>query len=385
MANITFDLNEPKDSSKNDKAAQNGRTPKSLTLEIHHGGCFTQIPSRSYVGGQVSSVNDIDEFCLHDLKDMVVKLVYGLADLMYCHFLIPRLGLDYGLYPLNVDVDVLEMAKYVTDYKIILVYVEHGSSIFVTPKKNLTKEWEQVSSKSLSIGEVMKILSKKHPSSYVEAPIVAECVDDPFKDLDEILGDYANTKKQITGNEIIEKQMGRGWPVEKFKEVNVNADNESEEESHTKEDYTSVEDVRVSMKNFCFTTDPNHDLSIGAVEVHEDDLDVSDYDSFVQDQMQKQFDVGVSKMKASRAKRIATDKMTRIYREQYSLLIEYAQELINQNLGTTVRIDVQQEPNPEFMTRTFRMMYVCLGDLKPGFRACGREILGLDGCFMSGP
>nr|GEW85681.1 RNA-directed DNA polymerase, eukaryota, reverse transcriptase zinc-binding domain protein [Tanacetum cinerariifolium] len=50
---ITFDLNEPKDSSKNDKAVQNGRTPKSLTLEIHHGGCFTSIPSRSYVGGQV--------------------------------------------------------------------------------------------------------------------------------------------------------------------------------------------------------------------------------------------------------------------------------------------------------------------------------------------
>ncbi|GJT51973.1 mutator type transposase [Tanacetum coccineum] len=37
-----------------------------------------------------------------------------------------------------------------------------------------------------------------------------------------------------------------------------------------------------------------------------------------------------------------------------SLLREYAQELINQNPGTIVRIDVQQEPNPESMTRTFR-------------------------------
>nr|GEY28657.1 SIT4 phosphatase-associated protein family, armadillo-type fold protein [Tanacetum cinerariifolium] len=260
MVKITFDLNEPKDGSKNDKAAQNGRTPKSLTLEIHHKGCFTPITS--------------------------------------------RLGLDYGLHPFNVDVDVLEMAKYVKDYNIILVYVEHGSSIFVTPKKNLTpkyhrnltKEWEQVSSKSLSIGEVMKILSKKHPFSYVEAPIVAECVDDPFEDFDEILGDYANTENQITGNEIIGKQMvvhvgnsstiddvldlkmlfeteGVG-PVEKFKEVKVDADNESEKE---------IEDVRVSMKNFSFTTDPNHDLSICAVEVHEDDLDVSDYDSFGSD------------------------------------------------------------------------------------------------------
>ncbi|GJV37961.1 hypothetical protein Tco_1410438, partial [Tanacetum coccineum] len=52
-----------------------GRTPKSLTLEIHHGGWFTPTPSRSYIGGQVSSVNvvDIDEFCLYDLKDMMSR------------------------------------------------------------------------------------------------------------------------------------------------------------------------------------------------------------------------------------------------------------------------------------------------------------------------
>ncbi|GKB21175.1 hypothetical protein Tco_0855098 [Tanacetum coccineum] len=568
---ITFDLNDPKDSLKNDKAVQTGRTSKSLTLEIHHGGCFTPIPSRSYVGGQVSSFNvdDIDEFCLHDLKDMVVKLGYGLADLMYYHFLIPRLGLDYGMHPLNVDADVLEMAKYVKDYKIILVYVEHGSSIFVTPNKgvsivvdnhlrkgpieidsspdvnknltsmchrNLTKEWEQVRSKSLSIGEVIKNLSKKQPSSSVEAPIVVECAKDPFEELDNILGDYAHTGKQITGNEITEKQMvvhvGNNSTVDdvlelemlfetemvclvgKFKEVEVDADNESKEESDTEGDYTSgsdsenldydpkhdevfdddehiVKDVHVSMNNFCFTIDPKHDISIGVVEVQEDDPDVIDYDSFsndladgidsrmrikhkelrrigkhknkervrvkfqgtiqalvpyvvtqtdmskngisqtkggpvirdnnisvklnilgkdkacqgkgrwevrtliedhnclqsreikactsrflsdhiikslatnldipvraVQDQIQKQFDVEVSKMKAFRAKRIATDKIIGNYKEQYSLLREYAQELINQNPGTTVRIDVQQEPNSESMTRTFRRVQI---------------------------
>ncbi|GJX32253.1 hypothetical protein Tco_0242108 [Tanacetum coccineum] len=40
----------------------------------------------------------------------------------------------------------------------------------------------------------------------------------------------------------------------------------------------------------------------------------------VQDQMQKQFEVGVLKMKAFRAKRIASDIITGSYREQYSLL-----------------------------------------------------------------
>ncbi|GKF81980.1 hypothetical protein Tco_0243636, partial [Tanacetum coccineum] len=44
----------------------------------------------------------------------------------------------------------------------------------------------------------------------------------------------------------------------------------------------------------------------------------------VQDQMQKQIEVGVSKMKAFRANRIASNIMTSSYREHYSLLREYA-------------------------------------------------------------
>ncbi|PWA95490.1 transposase, mutator type [Artemisia annua] len=90
MEKLSFDLNVPKESS--------GGNTKSVSFEIHHGGCFTPMPSRSYIGGQVSSVDvlDIDEFCLHDLKEMVVKLGYGVPDLMYYHFLRPRLGLGYG-------------------------------------------------------------------------------------------------------------------------------------------------------------------------------------------------------------------------------------------------------------------------------------------------
>nr|GEY00238.1 GAF domain-containing protein [Tanacetum cinerariifolium] len=245
----------------------------------------------------------------------------------------PRLGLGYGLHPLNVDADVLEMAKYVKNNKIILVYVEHrisnvDSSIFVIPKKevaiavdnhlrkppieidsspnvnrnltpmchrNLKKEWEQVSSKALSIESV-----------------------DPFDGLNEILGDYANTKEEITRkqtivhvgnsstvNDVLDLEMlfeteGVG-PIGKFKEVEVDADNESEEKSDTKENDTNgidskdldydpkhdevfdddehiVKDVSMSMNNFNFIPYPKHGLSIGGVEVQDHDLDVIDYD-----------------------------------------------------------------------------------------------------------
>ncbi|GJU09104.1 hypothetical protein Tco_1125534 [Tanacetum coccineum] len=169
MVKLSVDLNELKDSSKTDKAAQNDknigilascRTPKSLTWKS------------TMAGG------------LHQ------------------HLV----GLDYGLYGLKVDADVLEMAN------------------------------------------------------SVEAPIVIECGEDPFEKLDDILGEYAHIGKQITGNEITRnesigneingKQMvvhvgnsstvddvlelemlfeieGVG-PVGKYKEVKVDADNESE-------------------------------------------------------------------------------------------------------------------------------------------------------------
>ncbi|GJY27457.1 hypothetical protein Tco_0403224 [Tanacetum coccineum] len=217
---------------------------------------------------------------------------------MYYHFLRPILGLDYGLHQLNVDADVLEMTKYVNDNKIILVYVEHGvsnvdSSIFVTPKKrvaiavdnhlrkahieidsspdvnrnltpvchrNFTNEWEHVSSKALSIGEVMKNLSKKQPVSSVEGPIIVK-TDDPFDGLDEILGDCANIEGEINGKQMIVHV-----------EVEVDTDNETEEEN-----------VLASMNNFSFIPDPKHDLSIVAVEVQEHDLDVIDYDLFGND------------------------------------------------------------------------------------------------------
>ncbi|GKE51787.1 hypothetical protein Tco_1486943 [Tanacetum coccineum] len=57
-------------------------------------------------------------------------------------FLRPILGLDYGLHPLIVDADVLELANYAKDNKIILVYVEHKSTnvdlrIFVKPNKGV--------------------------------------------------------------------------------------------------------------------------------------------------------------------------------------------------------------------------------------------------------
>ncbi|GJW06961.1 hypothetical protein Tco_1569384 [Tanacetum coccineum] len=64
-------------------------------------------------------------------------------------------------------------------------------------------------------------------------------------------------------------------------------------------------------------------------------------------------------MKDFRANKIASDKMTGSFKEHCSIFREYAQELINQNPSTAVRIDVQQEPNSKSPIRTFIRVYMC--------------------------
>ncbi|GJV04332.1 chloroplast stem-loop binding protein of 41 kDa b, chloroplastic [Tanacetum coccineum] len=48
-------------------------------------------------------------------------------------------------------------------------------------------------------------------------------------------------------------------------------------------------------------------------------------------------------------------------------------------------IVVERNTDPSLPARVFQRIYVCLRALKLGFRACRRDLLGLDGAFMKGP
>lgn len=105
----------------------------------------------------------------------------------------------------------------------------------------------------------------------------------------------------------------------------------------------------------------------------------------VQDQLTKQFEVQVSMQKALRAKNKAEIEIRGDHKQQYTILRDYVEELQKTNPNTTVRISVQTATDPSSPTRVFKRMYVCLGALKEGYKACQRELLGLDGAFMRGP
>ncbi|GKA61977.1 hypothetical protein Tco_0761496 [Tanacetum coccineum] len=84
----------------------------------------------------------------------------------------------------------------------------------------------------------------------------------------------SSTVDDMLDLQMLFKTEGDG-PIGKFKQV--------EHDEVFDDDEHIVEDVPMSMNNFNFTLDPKHDLSVGAVEVQERDLDFIDYDSFGND------------------------------------------------------------------------------------------------------
>ncbi|GKC18858.1 hypothetical protein Tco_1021008 [Tanacetum coccineum] len=81
----------------------------------------------------------------------------------------------------------------------------------------------------------------------------------------------------------------------------------------------------------------------------------------VQDQLQRELEVQISMSKAFRAKAKAERE------------IRGDQIVVERNI------------DPSLPTKVFQRIYICLGALKLGFRACRRDLLGLDVAFMKGP
>ncbi|CAI9295179.1 unnamed protein product [Lactuca saligna] len=105
----------------------------------------------------------------------------------------------------------------------------------------------------------------------------------------------------------------------------------------------------------------------------------------LQEQLQKDYQVGFSIHKVFRAKSTAKKLVQGDYKKQYDVLRDYILELQSTNPETTMKLEFDSEPNLSATSRRFKRMYVCLGGMKKGFRACLRDFLGFDGAFMKGP
>nr|GEZ52442.1 FAR1-related sequence 10 [Tanacetum cinerariifolium] len=81
---------------------------------------------------------------------------------------------------------------------------------------------------------------------------------------------------------------------------------------------------------------------------------------------------------------MAQERVGGNHTRQYAQLRDYCLELKNSNPNTTIKIEVEPPEDINSTERKFKRVYVCLGPLKYGFKAGKRDLLGLDGCFLSG-
>nr|GEV65920.1 hypothetical protein [Tanacetum cinerariifolium] len=64
---------------------------------------------------------------------------------------------------------------------------------------------------------------------------------------------------------------------------------------------------------------------------------------------------------------------------------KYELELRRENTDTTIKINVERDSDTNLNKRVFKRIYIYLVPLKKGFKAYGRDLLGLNDAFMKGP
>ncbi|KAI3703759.1 hypothetical protein L1987_73954 [Smallanthus sonchifolius] len=182
--------------------------------------------------------------------------------------------------------------------------------------------------------------------------------------------------------------------------ANVDHSEDSDDSDYIVDKDNEVDEVEVDMRDFGDNVSEGEEYVAGfsdgslnsGTEESSDDFESTRIESnpklstkSVQDELLRRYELNCSKMKAFRAKTKAANQLRGDYKEQYTRLRDYILELQANNTNTTVKFVVEDETNPDAPTRIFKRVYVCLGPLKDGFKACKRELLGLDGAFMKGP
>ncbi|XVF85706.1 hypothetical protein PTKIN_Ptkin17bG0138300 [Pterospermum kingtungense] len=93
--------------------------------------------------------------------------------------------------------------------------------------------------------------------------------------------------------------------------------------------------------------------------------------------------VDVNMTRCKRAKCMVKQKLAGNYEEEFAMLRDYAEELLDKNPSSTVILNVDRvTPNSPAM---FKRIYICFDALKKGWKKGCRPWIGVDGCFLKGP
>ncbi|GKC22940.1 hypothetical protein Tco_1025090, partial [Tanacetum coccineum] len=114
--------------------------PTLFSVKLNHAGHFSRSPGREYLSGKVDFVDllDSESFYVHEIHEIIFKLKYNKNAIMFYHFMIPEIDLDYGLLALGNALDVFNMI-YVKKHKIIDLSIDHGTTTLDTYFVSSTK------------------------------------------------------------------------------------------------------------------------------------------------------------------------------------------------------------------------------------------------------
>ncbi|GJZ46103.1 DNA helicase [Tanacetum coccineum] len=452
-----------------DKTEQCGK-PKDLLIT------FKELEKRRYVNGLVAYVDgfDIEQFSVHELNAVMEELGYVNDDPIYYHYMIPGTDLDIGLRALGNDLDVLGLAKYIKDNKLIMVYCEHIDTKPLPANANTTQNetvesivqellfmdyefnpFEDNMTASMNDQPSMNEQEKYRDDNYepvetlVEGETLTEDDDSNTKEGDkvkwvrhsncgqqqdhepipgelDVIGNdylYSGTNSKDDGIEKIRRNK-----LKEIKKANESADNivfkhffyvgqtfstpaevkervrlhsiktrrklflakndklgirakclgkihvftlDGEGPSNTKEAAPKKKTTKVKGKKDVGPSDPVGPNKKGSREIHactskflykgiveqiEKDPDIPI--RALQDELQKKYELGVSRMKAFKAKFAALNQVKGDYSQQYTMLMDYYLELRRANPDTTIKIEVERDSDTDLQTRVFKRIYV---------------------------
>ncbi|GJU63088.1 hypothetical protein Tco_1244923 [Tanacetum coccineum] len=260
---------------------------------------------------------------------------------MFYNFQVLGMNLDIGLHALSCNDDVRFLSQFKGDHKVIKVNIAHGCT------------------------KVYTYYNPKPTISSVEN-------DEIHEDNDVVTSTYTQNVLKMLFFDMFPHHVDTSVDTQRFTKrlfldtvPHVETQEDVVEESLNVEDYQLNDMVVDHTVRVDANKDVNHMEVDSSTRVEESQGEVNDLSNsppkqpavcqrVVQDALQKKCELNVSHIKALRAE------------EMVDMLI---------------KVEYPEDHNAP--TRVFK--YVCLGALKQGFKATGRELFGLDGTFISGP
>nr|GEW96096.1 transposase, mutator type [Tanacetum cinerariifolium] len=354
-----------------------------FTLKVNHGGVFTYVygpkrtraPRRVYKGRNADWFDDVD--------------VDGFSVLEVS---------DNGLEPLSKDIDVLDMLSYVNKYKLMEVFIEHPIENSVMDTIDLEQEDASDGLGDENVGNVANDLGDEKVEEF-----------DPLFSYPHMQTDNNEGSNHNEGSDNNKGSAhNNGSDNNEGSKHNEGSDNNEKSDHEGSDNNEGIDHNKGSDNNEGSDHNEGSDNNKGSDhnEVSDDnnESDDSDFECDIEDRIddvhvdmqmfKDNIDPNIEWVSSTEPGPQAENNENLVYEEVD--LEDFDSEIDSDDneaerskalrkLDTTVNIDVERDYEPGSMTRQFRRIYVCLGALKSGFKAGQRDLLGQDGCFMSGP